>query len=405
MPRQYRALLQEVHSSLRQHVLRALQILEVAQQGLTTDDLAYAMFVDIDNWNFLDHHVQDNIWRVLTSSPLFETRAVQASGPGIDSRYWDEEQGTFCMECIRLAPRYSRHQSGDDYNSNRNPWTSQAHATVARICLIYLMHCDPPSSQPTTSMTAFAAYGAEYQLSDWRDSHPFATYAARYWPAHSLGARYHNVTGQDALETTELALLDSPEYVDQWLRIQDVAASEIRMSPAPKRAGWFTTHNPIYQSAFYGLESTTRALLDRYGAVVTTESLAAATEALQAACFQGHVQVAELLISFGASPDDSIGPFDSAVIAAAAGGAAAVLSMLFVRGVSLPEEADESHPLVVAAVCGDPSTTSFLLRSLGENAQEIMDYALGSVLQRSEELGDRFDVIQVLTEAGAQSAM
>ncbi len=188
-------------------------------------------------------------------------------------------------------------------------------------------------------MTALAAYGAEYQLSDWRESHPFAGYAARYWPAHARRGRSSIIAEQESLEAAEIALLESPEYTEQWLRIHDTASSDIRRSLAPKRAGWMATHNALYHAAFHGLSSEARTLCDRHAALSPAVFVRMASEALQAACFRGHVAIAETLLSHGAAPLGAVGPFENAIVAAAAGGSLSVLSMLFARGATFSPRA------------------------------------------------------------------
>ncbi len=115
LPQKPRAVLQEVDSSRRHHVLRALQILEVARRDLTLDDLLHAMYIDIDNWTFRDYHTQEAIRHILTSGSIFEPVVVPAPSASLESRYWDEERGAFCMQAIRLARRFNQHgSSGGD---------------------------------------------------------------------------------------------------------------------------------------------------------------------------------------------------------------------------------------------------------------------------------------------------
>ncbi|KAH8882496.1 hypothetical protein GQ53DRAFT_454265 [Thozetella sp. PMI_491] len=399
----HQAILREVVPGARVSLLHAIRILEVAQRPLTLDELTSAMFVDYTSWRFVSHQSQADIRQLLKPGRIFESTTVPWNDPDTESTYWDEGQGVYCVHALTLSQRLRQDLSHGD-SPKVATWMAQAHALMARICLIYLMNCDPPSAHGAggSHSQAMAAYAAGYQMQQWRQEHLLATYAAKYWPIHAYLGRSGGASNDGDLARAELALLASPEHTDCWLRIYDAAERETQIAAVPRRYGWMAPHSALFHAAFHGLETATQSLVERALAAPTVDTSQSFDEALQAAALRGHSAVVERLLAQGADPNSAAGPFASALVAGAAGGSATVLSALFAGGAMIPMHADQQHPLVVAANCGHADAVSLLAGTLGITRQGVLDYALADALGRAGPSEMTNDVIRVLMELGAR---
>ena len=183
------------------------------------------------------------------------------------------------MHQVRLS-----HFSVKEYLTSDNcQWSplvatkSQAHATIAEDCLVYLQQFNRPYPEMAETVA----------------SSPLLRYAANYWPAH-VKAAGHNpglIAEVMKLFNTKTVFLNWASFLDGYRPFEeDGYDSEDLVVPSP-----------LYYASSFGLASAVKNLVAN--GADANEVCGPAGSALAAACAGGHMEIVEFLLEMGANPE------------------------------------------------------------------------------------------------------
>jgi hypothetical protein len=177
---------------------------------------------------------------------------------------------------------------------------TSASASIARICVAYLLHFDNTIS-----------------LEEARNSFPFTQYSAEFWADHARVAENGEQETMDLIERLLCHEKDSYKLCYNLYRPDQPWNHEPKdKEPAP----------PLYYMALGGLRKAVKLLLDK-GADLNAQG-GLYGNALQAASARGHKQVVKLLLDKGADLNAQGGDYGNALQAASLGGHEQVVKLL-----------------------------------------------------------------------------
>jgi hypothetical protein len=219
-----------------------------------------------------------------------------------------------------------------------------------------------------------------------------ARYAAKFWNSHLRKT-------QDQTEGSQLAMIlmsdDNPAYLN-WIKLYD---PDTPWQGPDLEKGLKSVATPLYYAALYGLNMTTRLLLDE-GAEVNAQG-GLYGNALQAASSRGHEQVVTTLLDKGAEANAQGGVYGNALYAASGRGHEQVVKMLLDKDAKVNAQGgDYGNALQAASQGGYKQVVKMLLDKGAEvNAQGgLYGNALQAALRRGHE-----QVVTMLLDKGAKN--
>ena len=272
----------------------------------------------------------------------------------------------------------------------------QAHDEVARICLTYL--CSSQISQARITKDVVAQY-------------PLCHYAASHWHYHYKGT-------EDANNVSERLVLDffqnQHTAFQNWVRLYDLEnlwkiETNFKKDKIP---------SPIFCASFLGMNTILAQLL-QYHQQIKTKQMNSQSEAhlavarlidscesdiygnaLQAASYNKHKSVIQLLLANGADINAQGGDYGNALQAACLEGHKSIVQLLLTNGADINAQGgDYGNALQAACLEGHESIVELLLTNGADiNAQGGDDY--GNALQAacSE---DHKSIVELLLTNGA----
>jgi hypothetical protein len=156
---------------------------------------------------------------------------------------------------------------------------------------------------------------------------PFADYSARYW----MGLMRLAQPASEALQELASRLFSNEEQYRKWISIFN---PERPWERQPSRV--FHLPPPLYYASLEGLPSAVATLLEK-GAEINAQG-GDYGNALQAACYGGHENVAAMLLEKGAEINAQGGIYGNALQAACDGGYEKVAAMLLEKGATRTTE-------------------------------------------------------------------
>ncbi|KAF8166996.1 ankyrin repeat-containing domain protein [Mycena galopus ATCC 62051] len=246
-----------------------------------------------------------------------------------------------------------------------------AHRLITRTCIAYLCSLDHPLE-----------HKSDLQC------YPLALYAANYWFYH---IKLFDGPKQLVDEILELFGRDSPQYIT-WCRLYTFRQG-IRLGSLNKSA---VVLPPIYAGVFVGILQVVERLLDQ-GADVNEQG-GEYGSALQAACAEGHTQIACLLVERRANMNMKGGRYDNALQAASTEGHTEIVRQLVEHGVDLNMQGNDINAVQIACVRGHTEIVRLLVKH-GAAVNGKQDYH-GSALQAAAG-GGYTEIVRLLVEHNA----
>ena len=279
---------------VRARVKLVLQLVAVAMEPLSLDDIVEALAVDCESETIDPKgRIQDPSVVLKHCSNLLElydywTGYVQSAKLRLRFAH-------FSVKEYLVSPRILQSPRPSSFFAIAE---QEAHRISTTICLIYLISIPDMKS----------------------DTNSFLKYSATYWHQH-----VKQITGKSRRELEvglAMKLFVSPSniLIARWLSIHD---------PQPFGSPMFIC-SPIYFSSLLGLINITAALIARHADVNLRGGVYG--NALQAASFGGHKEIVELLLERGAEVNMQGGEYGSALQAASYGGHKEIVELLLERG-------------------------------------------------------------------------
>lgn len=251
-----------IDSKNRKRAIRILQFFTYSERPLTVEEAVDAIVVNPDGRPQFDPMsrlpVPKEIMRVFSSLvSLFSKQ--------------DDRDPTKTLLELQLA-----YFSVKEYlTSERVEETFQAsmteinaRASITRVCLAYLIHCG----------------NGECPADEIKATFPLAKYSARYWMDHAR----HAETKEDVQESVLDFFLEQQKAYATWGCLFD---PDFPLEEPPELENMAT---PLYYAALAGLRDTVNSLVEM-GANVNAKG-GMYGNALQAASFNGHERVVQLLL-------------------------------------------------------------------------------------------------------------
>jgi hypothetical protein len=290
----YDRILCSIDKEYSQDAFRILQWLVYSGRPLRIEEVVDVIAVEInDDPRFdLDRRLPDPRDILTICSSLVATTVETIKQPS----------GTIAGDYVRLA-----HFSVKEYLVSKRIQDGPAaqfsiqeipaSASIAAICVAYLLQFDKPDSLTDQTVKKF----------------PLARYAARFWTQHAQIAGENQDTMQSLI--MELLLSNIHGYIN-CIRLFD---PEIPWSEEPDTTMDLTeTFSPLHYTSLTGLIVSVRLLLEA-GADVNAQG-GRYGNALQAASVRGHDQVVQRLLEAGADVNAQGGEHGNALRAASVGG-------------------------------------------------------------------------------------
>ena len=207
---------------------------------------------------------------------------------------------------------------------------TRSQCTIAKICLIYLLHFKHPDSLSDETPLQF----------------PLLKYAAKYWFNHAKAAAQDSQNGTNFLSFRLLNTAESSSFIN-WLRIFDPDRTwdGLLLYKSLDDVG-----SPLYYAIFLDLPETATLLLNN-GADISADGGVLGTP-LQVAAYRGHKALVQQLLDLGADIEAWRGDHGSAIQAAALQGHKHVVQLLVDVGAKLNSRNGRYCNALHAAVYG-----------------------------------------------------
>jgi Ankyrin repeats (3 copies) len=335
----YDRILCAIDKEYSQDAFRILQWLVYSARPLRIEEVVDVIAVDInDDPRFdLDRRLPDPRDILTICSSLVTTTVETIKRPS----------GTIAGDYVRLA-----HFSVKEYLVSKRIQDGPAaqfsiqeipaNASIAEICVAYLLQFDEPDSLTDQTVKEF----------------PLARYAARFWTQHAQIA----AENQDAMHSLimELLLSKAHGYIN-CIRLFD-PETPWEEEPDTTR-NLKETFSPLYYTSLTGLVVSVRLLLEA-GADVNAQG-GYYGNALQAASYGGHDQVVQRLLEAGADVNAQGGYYGNALQAASLGGHDQVVQRLLEAGADVNAQGGEyGHALQAASGEGHDQVVQLLKSAL-----------------------------------------
>ena len=340
----YSRILHGITSEYKQNAIRILQFLTYSERPLSIEEAVDAIAVDTEGEQYFDpkHRMPDppEIACYCSSLVVVVSRQEHSSDED-DSDYYDPNQNNKPVE-LQLA-----HFSVKEYLTSgrldkdvdqtfRDELTKVpvAAASVATVCLAYLLHLDQ-----------------DIPISKIRETFPLAQYSARYWMSHAAVAKGKDRKLQEFIK--KFFCHHRSSYRNCYSLYRPDTPWGVDLSKEPASA--------LYYASFGGLVNVVQYLLSR-GADVNAQGRNYGN-ALSAASNAGHTPIVQLLLEKGADVKAKDEYGETPLWRAAAYGHEAVVQLLLEKGADVEGKDDYGRtPLWRAAVNGHEAVFRLLLK-------------------------------------------
>jgi ankyrin repeat protein len=250
-----------------------------------------------------------------------------------------------------------------------------AKASIATVCLAYLLHLDFDLDLPTRRI---------------KETFPLAQYSARYWMINATVAEGEDETVQGLV----IKLFCSHQ------RSYKICYSLYRPDQPPPgiiNITWGNLAPPLYYASFGGFRNAVQSLLNRNADINAQGGNFG--NALQAALTEGHEKVVELLLRKGADINAQGGCFDNALQAASYGGHEKIVELLLRKGADVNVQGGHfGNVLQAASYKGRWKVVELLLRKGADVNAQGGEYS--NALQAAS-YGDHEKIVELLLRKGA----
>ncbi len=278
-----------------------------------------------------------------------------------------------------------------------------AKASIAKVCLAYLLHLDQ-----------------DLQLQEIRRTFPFAQYCAEYWMEHAVESKEEDeelrllameflLRKKSYTNCYQLYAPDQPWMNDGILRRERPPAAlyyasfgglahtvgNLIRQGADVNAPRGVYGTALYVAAGEGHKRIVELLLGG-GADVNVQGNEYYGSALQVASREGHDRIVELLLDSGANVNEEGGKYGSALQAAIQKGHERIVELLLDRGANVNVQGDDRTVLQEASVGGYDRIVELLLsKGADVNGKEGRD---GNALQLASR-GGHHKIVELLVGA------
>jgi ankyrin repeat protein len=361
--------------------IRILQFLTFSARPLTIKEAVDAIAVDTEGDQYFNTEfrmpVPQEIARYCSSLVVIVPTITHWLGPesGHDSDYWVSDYVPYSDGKLQLA-----HFSVKEYlMSNRldsvikrDFRTTTASASIARVCLAYLLH-----------------FNQEFPPKEVRVRFPLAQYSARFWMSYAAVAEdEENLLG---LIEGLFCLHEAPYKVCYSLHRPDEPWEETPNQAMGRLAA------PLYYAAFGGLHKTVKLLLNKNANVNAQGGHYG--NALQAASDSGHEAIVRLLVENGVNVNAQGGYYGNALQAASDNGHEAIVRLLVENGANVNAQGGYYGNALQAA---SDSGHEAIVRLLVENGANVNAQGghYGNALQAASDSGHEA-IVRLLVKNGA----
>jgi ankyrin repeat protein len=246
-----------------------------------------------------------------------------------------------------------------------------AKASIATVCLAYLLHLD-----------------LDLPAKELKKTFPLAQYCARYWITFAAVAESKDETLQGFIR--EFFYYRKSSYRNCYSLYRPDRSWEDEPAKGGKEPA-----PALYYASFGGLINAVKYLLSR-GADVNAQG-GEYGNALQAASVRGHEKVVELLLSKGADVNAQGGSFGNALQAASTKGHEKVVELLLSKGADINAQDRSYGNVLLAALYGSHVVEPLLRTGIDINAE---GGRFGNALQAASVRGHE-KVAELLLSKGA----
>ncbi|EGX53213.1 hypothetical protein AOL_s00006g591 [Orbilia oligospora ATCC 24927] len=365
----YERILRKIPEEHEQPAIRILQFLTYSERPLRIEEAVDMIAVDIDTEgdSYFDpkYRMPDHSEILCYCSSLVVAVTKKGNSNDTNNKTTDLQLAHFSVK------EYLTSDRAIDYIAQHFREV-QAKASMAKVCLAYLLHLDV--DLPTKPLT---------------ETFPFVLYCARYWIRFAAVAENENQTLRDFIKRffdTKRCLyrncynLYSPDghwKSGEWTREKRVSA--------------------LYYASFGGLTNTVNYLLSQ-GADVNARD-GKYGNALQGASSEGHEKTVELLLGEGADVNAQGGEYGNALQAASSRGHEKTVELLLGKGAEVNAQGGSYGNALQAASFGGHEKTVKLL--LGKGAEvNAQGGFYGNALQAASSRGHD-KTVELLLREGA----
>ena len=302
----YSRILHAIPSEYQQNAIRILQFLTFSERPLTIDEAVDTIAVDIEGDQYFSPKyrmpVPQEISRYCSSLVVM----VSATGHTYDEDdSHDEDDERIELQLAHFSVKEYLTSNRLDSGFAQDFQETTARASIAKVCLAYLLHFDQDALPEEISETF-----------------PLAQYSARSWMTHATVAEGKDKRLQDFIEQFFC-------YRERSYKIcYSVHRPDQEWDDDP--GSYSEPASALYYAALGGLVNAVKCLLSR-GADVNAQG-GQHGNPLQAASFSGLKQVVKLLLDKGADVNAQGGNDGNALQAAAVIGHEQVVKLLLDKG-------------------------------------------------------------------------
>ncbi|KAK6346561.1 hypothetical protein TWF696_006684 [Orbilia brochopaga] len=363
----YARILHDIPNAYRQNAIKILQFLTYSERPLRIEEAVDAIAVDTEGDRYFDpkYRMPDHKEIFYYCSSLVVAVPKEENSEAAD-RSTELQLAHLSVKEYLLSARYD-----DDDDIMENFREVEAKASMARICLAYLLDLDVELSNEVLT-----------------ENFPFARYCARYWIAFAAVAESTDKSLEGFVQ--KFFCCDRGTYrncYNLW-RPDESSSSSVWTGDGAVSA--------LYYTSFGGLTNAVKYLLTQ-GANVDTQG-GCHGNALGAASYQGHDRIVELLLSRGADVNAHCGYHGSALGAASHQGHGKTVELLLSRGADVNAQGGfHRSALGAASYQGHGKIVELLLsRGADVNSYGIHGSALGTAVHRGHD-----KVVELLLDSGA----
>ncbi|KAJ7843984.1 ankyrin repeat-containing domain protein [Mycena olivaceomarginata] len=342
-------------------VLRAMNWLIFSERPLTATEIIDALAFDFDQ-----EPLRFSKTRRMQSKPFLQACAGFVT---VSQERWNNGQIKLAHASVKeyfLSQKALREPFGDHQHISEQT----AHHLLARTCISYLCSIDHVLSEDEVFLQQY----------------PLARYAAKNWVFHTGDLSRKTPRLLDMV--LELFQADSTPYLN-LCRLDD-----------PDPWGWQREpiHPPVYRSVLAGVGPLVWQLLE-YGAEVNAHG-GYYGNALQAASYEGDIEIVRLLLQHGAEVNAQGGQYGNALQAASYKGDIEIVRLLLQHGAEVNAQGGQyGNALQAASYKGDIEIVRLLLQHGAEVNAQGGEY--GNALQAASYEGD-IEIVRLLLQHGAE---
>jgi hypothetical protein len=365
----YSRILHSIPSEYKQNATRILQFLTYSKRPLSIKEAVDAIAVNTEGDQYFNprHRMPDP-----QEITCFCSSLVVLASTTHDS--YEENKEDMKLQLAHFSVKEYLTSERLDKDVAHNFQEVAAKASIATVCLAYLLHLDQ-----------------DIPINKIRETFPLAKYSARYWMSHAVVAEGKDGKLQGFIE--KLFCHHRNSYWNCYSLYQpdrpwDNGLAERRGSLSPA----------LYYASFGGLVKAVQYILSE-GADVNAQG-GYYGNALQAASLRGYKKIVELLLKEGADVNTQGGYYGSALQAASARGHKKIVELLLKEGADVNAQGGyHGSALQAASAEGYEKIVELLLKEGADVNAQGGEY--GNALQAALD-GGYEKIIELLLKKGAR---